>query len=299
MVAGSKITAEMNPDHQVSPRRFQVSKLNHIFNTVIYFLVTNKNSARLTSPLGIHQNQRMAQFGQRTSLNSDLENFEVSQTQDDSIQLNKLAQVCLFLIVHPQVNNSNRNYQLVCLEVCKSAYIANLIQGWLPTSLEISRSTQCQLLEPAFCLHRLLTVSLIRSQKDFTGFSNRFDSTSLESYFKRRLTAFSHLNNSKDDFDFCSALTPKEWELLIQHSLFQIRDPDELSLQGSAASALCRFLELAESNQDGQFQMTHGSYVARPEESVALKAGNHPTGGPYCLPCCVSRCKEKKVNYLI
>jgi U3 small nucleolar RNA-associated protein 20 len=75
-----------------------------------------------------------------------------------------------------------------------------------------------------------------------------------EPEFERRLNAFSHLNHADDASH--SKLAPKEWELLIQHSLFQIRDPDELSLRGSAASALCRFLELAESNPDSEVQMT-------------------------------------------
>ncbi|KNZ53331.1 hypothetical protein VP01_3274g2 [Puccinia sorghi] len=93
MAAGSKITAEMNTMINASANLNQMEKTT-IF--IVYFLGTNKNCVWLTS------NQRMAQFGQRTSLNSDLDNFEVSQSQDDSIQLNKLAQVGLFLIVHPQ-----------------------------------------------------------------------------------------------------------------------------------------------------------------------------------------------------
>ncbi|KAA1117820.1 U3 snoRNP protein [Puccinia graminis f. sp. tritici] len=105
----------------------------------------------------------------------------------------------------------------------------------------------------SICHHSNHSISprIIKLLQDLNSFSTkRID----EPDFERRLNAFSRLNNSEDESS--SALTPKEWELLIQHSLFQIRDPDELSLRGSAASALCRFLDLAESNQDAGVQMT-------------------------------------------
>jgi len=43
------------------------------------------------------------------------------------------ANVVPLLLAHPQVDDSICNHQSrTCLEVCKSAHIAKLIQGWLP-----------------------------------------------------------------------------------------------------------------------------------------------------------------------
>ncbi|KAI9623579.1 hypothetical protein KEM48_009474 [Puccinia striiformis f. sp. tritici PST-130] len=105
----------------------------------------------------------------------------------------------------------------------------------------------------SICHHSNHSISprVIKLLQDLNSFSTkRID----EPDFEKRLNAFSQLENS--DSGSGSTLTPKEWELLIQHSLFQIRDPDELSLRGSAASALCHFLALAESNQDVGVQTT-------------------------------------------
>jgi len=87
--------------------------------------------------------------------------------------------------------------------------------------------------------------NVIKLLQDLNSFSTKQID---EPDFERRLNTFSQLNGSDDASR--SALTPKTRELLIQHFLFQNRDPDELSLGGSAASALCRFLELAEFNRD-------------------------------------------------
>ncbi|PLW07629.1 hypothetical protein PCANC_26290 [Puccinia coronata f. sp. avenae] len=120
----------------------------------------------------------------------------------------------------------------------------------------------------SICHHSNHSISprVIKLLQDLNSFSTkRID----EPDFERRLNAFSQLNDSDDASR--SVLTPKEWELLIQHSFFQIRDPDELSLRGSAASALCRFLELAESNSDSDVQMTL-KFVMMPGLKKALRS---------------------------
>lgn len=93
-------------------------------------------------------------------------------------------------------------------------------------------------------------VNMISSQtvkllEDLNSFSiKRIDDPD----FEKRLNACAQLTDNPDGI--CSKLTAREWELLVQHALFQIKDPDELSLRGSAASILCHFCDIAKSHQD-------------------------------------------------
>ncbi|MBW0476687.1 hypothetical protein O181_016402 [Austropuccinia psidii MF-1] len=83
---------------------------------------------------------------------------------------------------------------------------------------------------------RQIVVDLLADLNSYS--SKRID----EPDFERRLNAFAHLNDV-----LYQKLHLNEWNLVIQHALFQIRDPEELSLRGSSVSTLCRFLECAKS----------------------------------------------------
>src|SRR5262249_43444179 len=80
-----------------------------------------------------------------------------------------------------------------------------------------------------FCMiseHRRGSQTAARLLDDLNSFSTkRID----EPDFDRRLTAFAELNEQ-----IWGSLTPIEWEPLLYHALWQIRDEEELSLRSSA-----------------------------------------------------------------
>ncbi|WAQ89021.1 hypothetical protein PtA15_10A444 [Puccinia triticina] len=194
-------------------------------------------------------------------------------------------QISLLSTISPYINettHSERFCELILPLLLKNQVIVpehiqadllHLLSGFLSTAPQVASSTSSfntlsKLLGTvmsrkgrislvravdSICHHSTHSISprVIKLLQDLNSFSTkRID----EPDFERRLNAFSQLNSPDDKSS--AALTPKEWELLIQHSLFQIRDPDELSLRGSAASALCTFLALAESNLDDGVQKT-------------------------------------------
>ncbi|KAI8452196.1 hypothetical protein BY996DRAFT_4584890 [Phakopsora pachyrhizi] len=102
-----------------------------------------------------------------------------------------------------------------------------------------SRKGRCALIKviEAVALHSDGTIdsSIIETLDDLNSFSTkRMD----EPDFGRRLKAFGDLNEVR-----YPNLNITEWELLVQHAMFQIQDPEELSLRSSSSLLLRRFLE--------------------------------------------------------
>lgn len=68
--------------------------------------------------------------------------------------------------------------------------------------------------------------------------------------FDRRLTAFASIN----DADFSDLpTTMREWTPLLRSALFQIKDPEELSLRTNSSGLLKRFIDIIGAQQEGQF----------------------------------------------
>lgn len=90
----------------------------------------------------------------------------------------------------------------------------------------------------AISIHRsdLRDSDTVRLMAELNSFSvKRLD----EPDFERRLNAFSELNES-----IYKQFGPLEWEILIHHAFYQIRDEEELSLRNSSALLLGRFFEV-------------------------------------------------------
>ncbi|KAI9614008.1 hypothetical protein H4Q26_009862 [Puccinia striiformis f. sp. tritici PST-130] len=153
------------------------------------------------------------------------------------------------------LENILRNIEFHPTELTAEQYLKPYFDTLLPNLAELLRKASfSSSLTTSISRQQIVLLSSLAPYITDTTHSERFCELILPSYSRIKLNAFSQLENS--DSGSGSTLTPKEWELLIQHSLFQIRDPDELSLRGSAASALCHFLALAESNQDVGVQTT-------------------------------------------
>ncbi|KAG0148535.1 hypothetical protein CROQUDRAFT_75385 [Cronartium quercuum f. sp. fusiforme G11] len=90
----------------------------------------------------------------------------------------------------------------------------------------------------AVSIHRsdLQANIIIRLVADLNCFSSkRLD----EPDFEKRLDAFSEINESLH-----KQFGPLEWEILVYHALYQIRDEDELSLRSSSALLITRYLDI-------------------------------------------------------
>ncbi|EGG04265.1 uncharacterized protein MELLADRAFT_108574 [Melampsora larici-populina 98AG31] len=112
----------------------------------------------------------------------------------------------------------------------------------LSTLLETitTRKGRCALVKAfqAISIHRsdLRDSDTVRLIAELNSFSvKRLD----EPDFERRLNAFAELNES-----IYKRFGPLEWEILIHHALYQIRDEEELSLRNSSALLLGRFFEV-------------------------------------------------------
>lgn len=68
--------------------------------------------------------------------------------------------------------------------------------------------------------------------------------------FDRRLTAFATLNDS-DVIDLPQSV--RQWVPLLRTALFQIKDPEELSLRTNSSSLLKRFIDLVGTQNEGPF----------------------------------------------